>query len=87
MCVGLANLLPNSYVNSVLQSMYYIPSLRAYMLNHLCFKTSCLSCELGFLFHMLDTHKVRKYRDRHTSKHEDMTYMLCIPVTSILVDT
>ncbi len=51
---GLENLQSNTYTNSCLQTLYYIPQLRAHTLNHLCEEEFCLSCELGFLFHMLD---------------------------------
>jgi len=51
---GLDNLLPNSYANALIQTLYFNHSFRVHMLNHLCEKVSCLSCELGFLFHMLD---------------------------------
>ncbi len=50
---GLDNLLPNSYCNAVLQMLYFIPALRAYMLNHICAKDNCLSCQMGFLFRMV----------------------------------
>jgi PAB-dependent poly(A)-specific ribonuclease subunit 2 len=54
---GLENILPNSYVNPLVQMLYHIPQLRVAAQNHLCASDHCLMCELGFLFHMLDAAK------------------------------
>eukprot|EP00741_Cyanophora_paradoxa_P005203 tig00000852_g5043.t1 len=51
---GLENSLPNSFVNSLLQLLFFLRPLRVAILNHLCNVPICLACELAFLFHMME---------------------------------
>lgn len=51
---GLENALPNVYVNAAVQVLYFTAPIRRAIANHECDRQWCISCELGFLFHMFD---------------------------------
>ncbi|RKP36537.1 ubiquitin carboxyl-terminal hydrolase-domain-containing protein [Dimargaris cristalligena] len=54
---GLETDITNSYCNSLLQALFYLPAFRAVAVAHMtlaCPLDSCLLCELGFLFRMLE---------------------------------
>ncbi|KAJ2777998.1 poly(A)-specific ribonuclease [Coemansia interrupta] len=57
-CSGLEGDIANSYANALLQAIFYCEELRTVILSHCatdCPETYCLSCQLGFLFRMLET--------------------------------
>jgi hypothetical protein len=41
-------------LNPLIQTMYYSSVLRAVLKTHTCDRPECLSCEFGFLFHIMD---------------------------------
>ena len=55
---GLETHMTNSYCNSFLQLMYFTTALRKLVVGHMCLGCDaepCLSCELAFLFRMLES--------------------------------
>eukprot|EP00172_Hildenbrandia_rubra_P000736 Plantae.Rhodophyta-Hildenbrandia_rubra.ctg1404.p1 GENE.Plantae.Rhodophyta-Hildenbrandia_rubra.ctg1404~~Plantae.Rhodophyta-Hildenbrandia_rubra.ctg1404.p1 ORF type:complete len:1176 (-),score=145.65 Plantae.Rhodophyta-Hildenbrandia_rubra.ctg1404:3133-6510(-) len=50
---GLENGLPNTYVNPLIQALYFSPPFRYTIADHKCDRGNCIACELNFLFHML----------------------------------
>ena len=62
--VGMENVLPDAYINNIVQLLYHLPSVRQALLRHVCGRTGCLACELGFLFDMLDQAKTLPPKQR-----------------------
>ncbi|RHZ79406.1 hypothetical protein Glove_146g43 [Diversispora epigaea] len=59
---GLETHIKNCYCNSLLQVLFFIPSLRLITKSHIgsaCPIENCLCCEMGFLFRMLEDAKGR----------------------------
>jgi PAB-dependent poly(A)-specific ribonuclease subunit 2 len=57
---GLETDIRNSYCNSLLQMFFFVWPLRELVKTHIrsnCHKEPCLTCELGFLFRMLESSK------------------------------
>ena len=55
---GLENHIKNCYLNSLLFLYYFIPDFNNFCCNHInsnCNLINCFSCELGFLFKMMNT--------------------------------
>ena len=46
--------LENDQLNPLIQCLYNLTWLKAVLKAHICSAENCLSCELGFLFHMMD---------------------------------
>lgn len=51
---GLDNTFSDSYINPIIQILFYCPQFREKLLHHLCSKEFCISCEIGFLFHSME---------------------------------
>eukprot|EP00842_Homolaphlyctis_polyrhiza_P003257 jgi/Hompol1/3932/HPOL_003377-RA len=54
---GLESHIQNSYLNSLLQLLYFLEPMRSIAKSHIrcnCLSDSCLLCEMGFLFRMLE---------------------------------
>lgn len=54
---GLETHIANSYCNALLQVLFFTPLLRTLAKAHIgqmCPRENCLTCELGFLFRMLE---------------------------------
>eukprot|EP00750_Incisomonas_marina_P027349 INCI6178.4.p1 GENE.INCI6178.4~~INCI6178.4.p1 ORF type:complete len:1357 (-),score=217.14 INCI6178.4:1524-5594(-) len=84
MFAGLENLLPDSYINSIIQMVYHIPSVRDALLRHVCGRTGCLACELGFLFDMLDQARGLPPRRRSVQATNFLGALRLKPTTKIL---
>ncbi|KAL0490821.1 PAB-dependent poly(A)-specific ribonuclease subunit 2, partial [Acrasis kona] len=66
---GLENVLQyTQFVNATVQVLYHLSEpLRTSFMNHLCDKTHCLSCELGFLFYMFQQAEKQSHTHRTLS--------------------
>ena len=81
---GLENLLPDSYINGIIQLFYHLPPIRDALLRHVCGRTGCLACEFGFLFDMLDQARSLPRKSRSVQATNFLGALRLEPTTKIL---
>ena len=81
---GLENTQPNTFLNPLLQLLYFVPALHHALKGHYSGIDSCLSDELGFLFHMLDQAQTMPQKSKSVEPLNFLRYFRCLPEAAAL---